>query len=184
MRRLLTALCVALIAPLVAVAPASAASSSPNRQVRGSFIGTSVFNATPSCSFFDQVYDGSFSATSPRDATQRDQARRKGAFHLDGCVTFGPGAAFTYTGAFTLTAPDSGRLAGTVNGVIGATTATGCAGAMPVSLDFTLTATHGTKQLEHTVGSVHLTGTWCSPAVPGVAGPISGTFTGSLSKHH
>lgn len=183
MRRLLTAFCVAIIAPLVTAVPASAAPNSPIRQVQGTFTGTTVFNGSPSCSFFDQVYDGTFSTTGQRDAAQRDAARRTGAFHLDGCVTFGPGAAFTYTGSFTLTGPSSGRLAGTVNGVVGATVATGCAGKMAVSLDFTLTATHGTKQFKHTVGSVHLTGTWCSPAVPGVAGPINGTFTGSLSEH-
>jgi hypothetical protein len=173
MRRSVFASCVVLASILVAAPPAGASDNSLNHNVSGPFTGRSVFDATPVCSFFDQVFDATFTA----------KHRKAGSVQIDGCVTFGTGSSFSYSGSFTLTTPHGGTLSGTASGVIGGSPAGVCSSpsAFPASLNFTLTVVHGTKSYKHATGNVGLTGTWCSPATPGVSGPISGVLTGHLS---
>jgi hypothetical protein len=173
MRRLLLVSCAVVASILIVAPPAGASSTSLNGNVSGPFTGTSVFDVTSACSLFHQVYD----------ATYAVKHRKVGSVHVDGCVTFGSGSSFSYSGSFTLTTPDRGTLSGAVSGVIGGSPAGVCSSssAFPASLNFTLVVVHGTKAYKHVTGSLGLTGTWCSPATPGVSGPISGDLAGHLS---
>jgi hypothetical protein len=172
MRRLVISLTVVLVSLGAAAAPASAApGQSLNRQVSGPFTGTSVFDSTPACSFFHQVYD----------ATYTTKNARSGSFHLDGCVEF-RSPVFAYSGSFVLTTPNRAILQGTVTGVVGGSApADPCEAGFAASLDFTLVLTQGTKRFQGATGTIHLVGTWCSPTVPGVLGDISGTLAGALA---
>jgi hypothetical protein len=174
MRRL--ALFLLVTAGLMALATPIAAQpdASLNRDVSGPFTGTSVFDfSTPACTFVHQVHDATYTTAN----------RRSGSFNLDGCVVSGP--AFDYTGLFVVTTPNGAILNGTVTGVVGGTSPPGPCDPthLPVSLDFTLALTQGTKNFKHASGTIHLTGTWCSPGAPGVPGPISGTLAGALQRH-
>jgi hypothetical protein len=175
MRRL-TVVVLAVAAGLVALGAPSAAepNAALNREVSGPFTGTSVFDfSTPPCSFVHQVHD----------ATYTPDHRHPGSFDLDGCVEFGE-AGFAYSGLFVLTTPNGAALHGTVTGVVAGTSPTGPCDptGFPASLEFTLALTQGTKGFKHATGTIHLAGTWCSPAVPGVPGPIFGTLTGALER--
>jgi hypothetical protein len=149
-----------------------------NRQVSGAFAGTSVFDDdAPQCPFGLFVYQ-------VHDATYTTANGRSGSFHLAGCVDVAP-IGFSYSGLFVVTTPNGAILNGTVTGVIGGTSATGpCEPPTPapVALDFTLALTQGTRSFQHTTGTIHLTGTWCSPLVPFAPGPIFGTLTGALQR--
>jgi hypothetical protein len=173
MRRWVFVSCAVVASILVVASPAGASNTSLNGNVSGPFTGTSVFDVTPACSLFHQVYD----------ATYTVKHRKVGTVHVDGCVTFGSGSSFSYSGSFTLTTPHRGTLTGTASGVIGGSAAGPCssASAFPASLSFTLVVVDGTHAYKHVTGSISLTGTWCSPATPGVPGPISGVVTGHLS---
>ena len=148
-----------------------------NREVSGPFTGTSVFDfSTPACSFAHQVHDATYTTANGRS----------GSFDLDGCVVVGPGGEFDYSGLSVVTTPNGAILNGTITGVVGGTAQTGPCDLtqfpIPASLDFTLALASGTKNFQHATGTVHLSGTWCSPAQPGVPGPISGTLTGALQR--
>lgn len=174
MRRLLFVVTCLLMGLAVAAAPVAAAPDTGlSRSVTGPFSGTSVFDfSTPACSFAHQVYDASYNA----------QAGSSGSFHLDGCVTFGAGGAFDYTGTFQLQL-NRATLTGTVSGVVGNTPAHGCQdGLFPGSLTFTLTVQSGTARFKAAIGTISLDGTWCSPTTPNVAGPIDGNLTGHLTR--
>jgi hypothetical protein len=150
---------------------AAAADTGLNRTVTGPFTGTSVFDfSTPACSFAHQVYDASYNP----------QAGSSGSFHLDGCVTFGPGGAFDFNGTFALQW-NHATLAGTVAGVVGNAPASACPSGFASSLAFTLTVQSGTGRFNAASGTISLDGTWCSPTTPNVAGPINGDLTGHLS---
>lgn len=135
-----------------------------NRQVTGTFTGTTSFTfGVPACQLAFQVFDATFATpTGP------------GSFHIEGCVAIVShlgGALFQYTGSFTLTAPDGGTLAGAVNGVID-----GSAGAS--TFDTTLTVNTGTGTLDGATGTLGLVGQWDTSVEPNI---ITGTLTGQLS---
>jgi hypothetical protein len=161
---------IAVLLVLLAGATAVAAGTAVNRDTSGPFVGTSVFNGRPACSFFHQTFDATYTT---------DQAKA-GTVHVDGCVG-GAGPTFTYSGTFVLTAPNRATLGGAVSGVI-SSASTGCTSSFfAASLNFTLSPANGTKQLQHAEGTIRFNGTWCSPAVPGEVGPIFGTLTANLS---
>jgi hypothetical protein len=88
---------------------------------------------------------------------------------------------FDYGGRFKLTTPNGAVLDGTAAGPIGSSRAEGCnQDDQPASLDFTLTLRHGTSAFHGVIGTIHLTGVWCSPATPNVSGPISGDLDGAV----
>ena len=176
-RRLIVAMAAVLVSLGTPGAPPAAASDQPlNPSVSGPFTGASVFDSTSACRFFHQVYDATYST----------KHGRSGSFHLDGCVDFEP-IQFVYAGSFVLTTPNRAVLSGTVTGVIGGAPASDpCEDptAFAESLDFTLALTHGTKRFKHATGTIHLVGTWCSPALPGVPGSVSGVLAGALERAH
>ena len=144
-----------------------------NQQVSGPFTGTSVFDfSTPTCLFIHQVHNATYTTTNGR----------AGSFDLDGCVAF---RGFLYSGLFVLTTPNGAILNGTVTGVVASTVAVGPCGAneFPASLDFTLAPMQGTKNFGHATGTIHLTGTWCSPGIAGVPGPIFGALSADLQPN-
>jgi hypothetical protein len=147
-------------------APASvtAAPRSGHDRVTVPFAGTTTFDfSTPGCPFAHQVIDAGTGG-----------GAGFGRLHLDGCVALGAG--FTFTGSFLITTR-RGEVAGTVSGPIVTPSSGSCAtGLVPGTLTFTLTPTSGTKAFRHDTSPISLVGTWCSPAVPGVAGPVTGTL--------
>ena len=172
MRRMLVAVTVVVAfgGGLVA-APASvtAAPRSGHRQVTVPFAGSTTFDfSPPPCAFAHQVFDAGIG-----------RGGGLGTLHLDGCVDLGAG--FAFTGTFLITTPHLGELEGTVSGTIATPSSDSCAtGLVPGSLTFTLTPTSGTRVFRHDTSPISLVGVWCSPAVPDVAGPVTGTLTGAL----
>jgi hypothetical protein len=158
----------------VGASAAGAGGSSLNRDVTGTFSGTSVFDITPGCNFFHQTYDAAYTTTRAKVAS----------VDLDGCVTTRsdlPIGAFGYTGTFVLSTTNNAVLTGTVEGVVGNSTSTACGDLFPADLNFTLTVENGTKAYQHASGTISYKGTWCSPQTPSIPGPIFGTLTGNLS---
>jgi hypothetical protein len=157
-----------------AASVAGAGGSSLNRDVTGTFSGTTVFDITASCDFFHQTFDAAYTTSRAKVAS----------VDLDGCVTARsnlPIGSFAYTGTFVLTTTNNAVLTGMVIGVVGNSTSTACGGLFPAVLSFTLTVEHGTKAYQHASGTISYQGTWCSPQVPSVPGPIFGTLSGHLS---
>lgn len=171
MRKLLVMIAVTAFLGSGALAAPAVAGAAPaqGHQVTVPFTGSSTFDlSTPACSFAHQVYDASLGATAG-GAT----------LHLDGCVSLT--IPFIFSGTFVITTAHLGQLTGTVTGPVGDASPTLCAADLSSSsLDFALTPTGATGAFHRTNGSVHLTGLWCSPAVPDVPGAISGTLTGPL----
>jgi hypothetical protein len=178
MRRLALVLALAAAALLAFGAPTAAEpDASLHREVSGPFTGTSRFlDDAPQCPFGLFVYQ-------VHDATYTTANNRAGSFNLAGCIDFLP-IGFSYSGSFVVTTPNGAILNGTVTGVVGGTPATGPCDppTVPVSLDFTLAPTQGTKNFNHVTGTIRLIGTWCSPRVPVAPGPIFGTLTGALLR--
>jgi hypothetical protein len=140
------------------------AAADPTRTVE--FTGTSVFDAaSPDCSLIHQVFDATL--TSARGDT----------LHIDGCVevfTF----PFTFTGTFLIDSPGPRDMTGTVSGVIGTDPSVDCGVEWATTgFEFVLEPTDGTGR---PATPLQADGTWCSPGVVGVPGPISGTLTGAL----
>ena len=169
MRRMLVAVTVVMTLGCGLVAAPTAVSAAPRRghhPVTVPFAGTSTFDfSTPDCPFADQVFDAGIGTRG-----------RLGSLHLDGCVAIGAG--FAFTGTFLITTPHRGKVEGTVSGSIATPTSGSCdTGLIAGTLNFTLTPTGGTRVFRHDTKPISLVGTWCSPAVPDVAGPITGTLT-------
>jgi hypothetical protein len=133
------------------------------------FAGTSVFEFLESgCSFVHQNYDATLTTN------------RGDTMHLEGCVEL-VGIPFPLTGTFVIDSPGRRDITGTVSGLVGTQASGTCdAGLGATGLDFELTPTTDTRRPHPPAPPLHLDGTWCSSAVPGVAGPISGTLTGAL----
>jgi hypothetical protein len=164
MRRTIGALAVATLVGAGAVAmTTSAASAERTRTVE--FTGTSVFDAaSPECSPIHQVFDATLSTN------------RGDALHIDGCVDlFSRSLAFT--GTFVIDSPGRRDLDGTVSGVVGTASSGTCSVGSATGFEFVLTPTADNGR---PAPPLLADGTWCSPAVPGVAGTISGTLTGAL----
>lgn len=172
MRRLLVAVTVAVVLGSgLTAAPVGAATSGKHSVVTLPFSGTTTFDlATPPCSFAHQVYDATVT-------TRREPL----SLHIDGCATLATN--FPFSGTFVLAGNRLGQLQGTLAGTVTTPSSSSCAaGLVPGSLDFTLTPTSATRSFRHATGTIHLVGTWCSPAVPNVAGPVDGTLTGLLPR--
>jgi hypothetical protein len=164
MRRILGALAVATLVGAGAVGLTSGtAAAKPTRSVE--FTGTSVFQlGSPECSFVHQVFDATLTTN------------RGDTVHIEGCVEFG--SPFPFAGSFVIDSPGRRDVTGTVSGLIDASLSDPCSDDLiPVPFDFVLTPTRETGR---PATPLQLDGTWCSPATPGVAGPISGTLTGAL----
>ena len=157
MRRLAALLVVVLTAWVGAAAPSAAEpGQSLNREVTGSFTGTSSFDfSAGGCAFVFEAYDLTFQ-------TGRG---RPGTLHIEGCVNSAPvvGSFAFESGTFTLTSRTGATLTGTVSG-----------GVFPI--DLTLTVTEGTKRFRRATGTIAVDGTG------GPSGPVSGTLTGSLQR--
>jgi hypothetical protein len=164
MRRWIGAIAVAALAGAGAVAVTTgAAAADPTRTVE--FTGTSVFDASSDCSPIHQVYDGTLTTS------------RGDTFHIDGCVGL-LSFPFTFTGTFVIDSPGRRDVSGTVSGIIGTSAPGTCSDEyVTEGFDFVLTPTAGAGR---PASPLQATGTWCSPAVVGVPGPISGTLTGAL----
>jgi hypothetical protein len=158
------------VLPLCIGSTAFAGGVGTGRRSGASFTGTTVFSSSAACSLFEQTFDASYVIAT----------RRHGSVHLDGCVgapsSLNPPLSFPYSGSFVLTAPNHATLTGSVSGVIGSGTAGGCTSGLPGPFQFTLVPTKGTKQLSHVRRGISMTGTWCSPGAPDVAGPVFGTL--------
>jgi hypothetical protein len=162
---------------VLAWASAAGAAASPlNRETSGLLNGTTVFDFSPSCTFFGQTYDATY-VTSRGDA---------GTLHVEGCAianNIPPGFQFGFEGTFVLTTPNGSTLTGTVRGGTNPTSSSTCPAhtVAAATVDLTLVPTSGTRFLRHADGTVGLDGVWCSPAVPAVPGPVTGALTGALS---
>jgi hypothetical protein len=171
MRRVIGALAIVVMMSVAAVGRAGAATTSRFHQaVSGQFSGTSVFAPAPSCHFFHQVFDATYLAN----------RRSTGSFHLAGCTEFSPVQENSFAGSFVLTTPNRAVLGGTVSGIVGNGGGPCSPGLIPGSLNFTLVLARGTKEFRHQSGTIHLAGSWCSPALPDVPGPINGVVRGQL----
>jgi hypothetical protein len=164
MRRIIGAIVAATLVGVGAVATtAGAAAADRTRTVE--FTGTSVFDASSDCSPIHQVYDGALTTN------------RGDTVHIDGCVGL-LSFPFTFTGTFVIDSPGRHDLRGTVSGVIGTAASGTCSDDYAtVGFEFVLTPTAGAGR---PIPPLEADGTWCSPGVVGVAGPISGTLTGAL----
>jgi len=167
MRRIISAIAVATLVGSGAVGlTTGAAAAEPTRSV--DFTGTSVFEfGSSGCSFVHQVYDATL-VTSRGDT-----------IHIEGCVDFiDTTTTFSFTGTFVIDSPGRHDVTGTVSGIIGTGASDPCGvDFFATGFDFELTPTSETGR---PASPLQLDGTWCSPMVPGVAGPISGTLTGAL----
>ena len=141
-----------------------------DNEASGPFSGASSFTFfTGGCSFVEQTFGASYTTSTGT-----------GSFSMDGCsgVPTISGSTITdsFSGTFALTAPDGATLQGNVAGSLVSTTASPTV----ASLSFALTPTSGTNEFANATGSISLTGTWASPALPGVPGPISGSLSAAL----
>lgn len=167
MRRIIAAIAmVTLVGPGVVALTTGTAAAERTRSVE--FTGTSVFEfGSSGCSFVHQVFDATLTTN------------RGDALHIEGCVELG--SPFPFTGTFVLDSPGRRDVTGAVSGIIGTAPSDPCSvDLLAVGFDFDLTPTSETRRPHPPAGPLQLEGTWCSPAVPGVAGPISGTLTGRL----
>jgi hypothetical protein len=165
MRRIIGAIAMATLVSAGAVAlTTGAAAAERTRSVE--FTGTSVFQfGSTGCSFVHQVFDATLTTS------------RGDTLHIEGCVEL-VGSLFPFTGTFVIDSPGRRDVTGTVSGVVGTAPSDTCSvELLAAGLDFVLTPTSETGR---PAPPLQLDGTWCSPAVPGVAGPISGTLTGAL----
>jgi hypothetical protein len=165
----------AFVIVLAWASAAGAAASPRSRETSGPFNGTTVFDFSPSCTFFGQTFDVTY-ITSRGDA---------GTLHIEGCAianNIPPGFEFGFEGAFLLTTPNGSTLSGTVRGGTNPTSSSTCPAqtVAAASVDLTLAPTNGTRLLRHADGTVGLDGVWCSPSVPAVPGPVTGALTGAL----
>jgi hypothetical protein len=165
MRRFIGAIAMATLVGVGAVAlQTGAAAAEPTRSVE--FTGASVFEfGSSGCSIVHQRFDATLTTN------------RGDTLHIEGCVEL-VGSPFPFTGTFEIDSPGRRDVTGTVSGVVGTAPSDTCSvDLIAVGFDFVLTPTSDTGR---PAPPLQLDGTWCSPAVPGVAGPISGTLTGAL----
>lgn len=171
MRRFVLALAVLLGGLAAVVAPASALSANPvknvkQNQVSGPFTGTTILDSSfpPGCAPFpaSQVFDGTYTAP---------KVHRNGSFHIDGCDFLdGADTQFSYfgfIGTATVTTPAGTVLTGNASGKITVSALIGDESPRTVDLTLSLTGPGGPV-------TVDLTGTW-QVSASGVA-PISGTL--------
>ena len=170
MRRIIGAIAMATLVGLGLVTLPAAGAAGGGRIRTVEFAGTSTFDfGAGGCSFAHQFYDATL--TTKRGAT----------LHIEGCADLAGGTTFPFTGTFVIASPPRRSITGTVSGAVGNATSNPCAiGLVPAGLDFGLTPTRETGRPHNPVAPLQLDGVWCSPAVPGVPGPISGTLTGAL----
>jgi len=129
-----------------------------NGEVSGSFSGTHELNF--GCSLFTETYDATYTTNTGT-----------GSISIDGCVTPESQTLFSFSGSFTLTAPDGATLQGTA---AGSETSNNASNA---SVSFTLTPTSGTNEFASVTGVINLIGTWQS----GAPGLFSGSLSGALT---
>ena len=134
------------------------------------FTGTSTFDfPSGKCSTlpvaFNQVFDATI--TGQKDAT----------LHIEGCVDLSNASNIRFTGTFTITWPKRHSVSGPATSSTPENPPGPCASGIPVAIGIDLTPmrVHGQPR-----PPIALDGTWCSPATPGVPGPIFGTVTGAL----
>ena len=171
MRRVVGAIAmVTLVGSGAVVLTTGAASAQRIRSVE--FTGTSVFEfGLPECPIVHQDYDATLTTN------------RGDTLHIEGCVDL-VGNPFPFTGTFVIDSPGRRDVTGTVTGGVGTPASGTCDGGLlgPTGFDFELTPTSETRRPHPPTPPLQLEGTWCSPALPGVAGPISGTLTGALPR--
>ena len=168
MRRIISAIAMTALVGLGPVALPAAGTAAGSRIRTVEFTGTSTFDFdSAECSFAHQLFDATLTT------------RRGATLHIEGCADLTGSTVFPFTGTFAI---ESGRrsITGTVAGGVGTPTSSTCDGLSPAGLDSELTPTGETARPNHPVAPLQLDGVWCSPATPGVPGPISGTLTGAL----
>jgi hypothetical protein len=142
----------------------------------GGKVGTAPFNGTSTFDFptgecstlpvgLNQVFDATI--TGKKDAT----------LHIAGCVDLSNASNIRFTGTFTITWPQRHSISGTATSSTPENPAGPCASGIPVAIGIDLTPVRAHGQPRPPIA---LDGTWCSPAMPGVPGPIFGTVTGAL----
>ena len=169
-------LLVAVMSGMAALASPVGAARVRDGQLTFPFSGTSTFDfSTPPCSFVHQVFDATANV-----------GREPATLHLDGCVRISSlPSPFAFDGSFTITVAHRGQVTGSATGTIGDDSSVSCAsGQVGSSLEFGLAPTGGTRSLRHTITSIEVAGSWCSPALPDQPGPISGTVTVLLAHDH
>jgi hypothetical protein len=168
MRRALVVLTVVVAVALGVVAPAGAASGGKalNREVTGSFSGTSRWTFGDGCNFVHQVFDGTLTADAGKGAS---------SYHFDTCVdAFG---LFPISGTFTITTARGDTVSGTLNGDLdGAAT-------LVVPIDWTLTATSGTGRFRRATGTIEVVGTLDFIEMLSFRTVDEGRFEASLTRH-
>lgn len=167
MRRMIGVVAIATLVGLGAVAlPVPGADAGP-RVGTVQFSGSTVFQfGTGGCSFANQFFDATL-------ATKRGDT-----LHIEGCADATDGVTFPFSGTFTIQSPGRRAIEGTVSGAVGTAPPAACTTGVAAGLDFELTPVGKTGNAHER--PLELDGVWCSPAVPGVSGPISGTLTGVL----
>jgi uncharacterized protein YjbI with pentapeptide repeats len=157
---------VAFVAPvLVTSTPASAGGAGQiNSEVSGEFSGTRTFSA--GCLFLQQSAEANYTT---RAGT--------GSFSLDGCLTLDSIVPFvsSFSGSFTLTAPDGASLQGTAGG-----SEVGTSNPSIATLSYGLMPTSGTNEFANVTGFIHLTGT--AQTQGGANDTFSGSLGGALAR--
>jgi hypothetical protein len=145
-----------------------AAGAAPGGRVgTADFTGTSTFDfGSPDC------------APGPHQVFDATITGKKGAtLHIEGCVDLSNASNIRFTGSFTIAWPRRHSVTGTATSTPVTTTPSPCASGLTAALSMELTPVrvHGQPR-----PPIALAGTWCSPGIPGVPGPISGTLSGAL----
>jgi hypothetical protein len=165
MRTIIGAIAIATLMGTGLTGPPAASEAAGGRVGTAEFTGTAIFFPSTDC------------AAGPHQDIDATIAGRKDAtLHIEGCVDLSNASNIRFTGNFTITWQQRHSITGTVVSTP-AHAPTPCASGIPVPVDLELTPVraHG-----HPRPPIAFAGNWCSPAMPNVIGPITGTVTGAL----
>ena len=166
MRRGIVAVTVVLGVLGLAASPASATPVKKlNREVSGSFNGTSRWNFGEGCAFVHQVFDGTLT---PEAGTA------PASYHFDTCVT-PANVVFTVQGTFTIVTGRDDQLSGQLLGDLDATL-------IVTPIDWTLTVGSGTGRFRRAGGTIEVVGTLDFIEMLSFRTVDSGRFEAALAK--
>jgi hypothetical protein len=168
MRKIIGAIAMATLVGSALTGLPAAGAAAGGRVGTADFTGTSTFDfASADC------------APGPHQVFDATITGKKGAtLHIDGCVDLSNASNIRFTGSFAIAWPPRHSVTGTAASSAPLTTAPGpCPSGVVAALAIELTPVrvHGQPR-----PPIALNGTWCSPGIPGVPGPISGTLSGAL----
>lgn len=164
MRRIIGAVAMATLVGVGLGALPAAGLDAGGRDRSVEFTGTSTFDfGSADCSFAHQVFDATL------------ETRRGATLDIEGCVELIDATTFPFAGTFTIEVGHR-AVTGTVSGSLSTPTTNPCTSGVPAGIDLELTPAAPGRPRD----ALQLDGIWCSAAVPGVPGTISGTLTGAL----